>query len=158
MISEPHRYLDEFLAAGCDAVTFHLEAESEPAELLRRIRDHDAVAGLAINPDTPIEDVEPLLDDCDLLLIMSVTPGFGGQKFQSHVLPKVERARALAGDRLLISMDGGIGLDTIAVCAEVGTDTFVAGSAIFDETDYAVAGPLLADAALRAQQPAEETA
>ena len=158
MISEPDRYLDDFLDAGCEAVTFHLECDCDAAKLLRTIRDCDVVAGLAINPDTPIEAAEPLLDLCDLLLVMSVQPGFGGQTFMPGVLPKVRRARALAGDRLLISMDGGIGLTTIAECADAGTDLFVAGSAIFDELDYGVAGQALSQAARSAQQPAEESA
>ena len=136
MISDPASYLDEYIKAGCEAITFHLEAVPDPTELLQEIRSQDRVAGLAINPETPVEAAEPFLQDCDLLLVMSVNPGFGGQSFMPEVLPKVKRARELAGDRLLISMDGGVAGETIGQCAAAGTDLFVAGSAIFDHADY----------------------
>lgn len=160
MISDPAKYLTEYLDAGCEAITFHLEAEavSDPGELLAEIRDRDVVAGLAINPDTPMELAEPWLDQCDLLLVMSVMPGFGGQAFMPEVLPKVERARELAGERLIISMDGGVAAGTIEQCAAAGTDLFVAGSSVFDEADYAAAGTRLSDLARSAQRLAEESA
>ncbi len=158
MISDPARYLGEYLDAGCEAITFHLEAVREPAELLAEIRAHDVVAGLAINPDTPIEAAEPWLDLCDLLLVMSVKPGFGGQAFMPQVLPKVQRARELAGERLIISMDGGIGCQTIQQCAAAGTDLFVAGSSVFDEAAYSAAGTQLADLAGSVERLAGESA
>jgi ribulose-phosphate 3-epimerase len=143
MIADPAKYVDEYIKAGCEAITFHLEAVPEPTELLQAIRRQDCVAGLAINPETPIEAAEPFLDECDLLLVMSVNPGFGGQSFMPEVLPKVVRARELAGERLLISMDGGVAGETIGRCAEAGTDLFVAGSAIFDQPDYGQAAQVL---------------
>lgn len=149
MISDPGTYLEDYLKAGCEAITFHLEAEPNPTELLREIRKQDVVSGLAINPDTPIEAAEPFLDDCDLLLIMSVNPGFGGQKFIDSVLPKMVRARELAGERLLISVDGGVAAGTIGLCSESGADVFVAGSSIFDHDDYAQAATVLSDEARR---------
>ncbi|MCA9086223.1 MAG: ribulose-phosphate 3-epimerase [Planctomycetaceae bacterium] len=149
MISDPARYLDEYLRAGCEAITFHFEAVPEPVGLLERIREADRVSGLAINPATPLEKVEPFLDHCDLLLIMSVNPGFGGQKFMPDVLPKVRQARELAGERLLISMDGGIAEKTIGQCAAAGTDIFVAGSSIFDFEDYRRAADQLISQAAR---------
>lgn len=146
MIADPEQYVSQYIRAGCEAITFHVEAVSEPTELLREIRDNDVVAGLAINPDTPLEVVEPFLPEVDLLLVMSVNPGFGGQEFMADVLSKVTRARELAGDRLLISMDGGIAELTIAECSAAGTDIFVAGSSIFDHADYADAASILKSA------------
>lgn len=158
MISDPARYLTEYLDAGCEAVTFHWEAVPDPTDLLAEIQQRDAVAGLAVNPETPIEDVEPWLDRCDLLLVMSVRPGFGGQAFMPEVLPKVRRAREVGGDRLIISIDGGVAPGTIAQCSAAGADLFVAGSSVFDQPDYESAGKQLAALAGDAQRLAEESA
>lgn len=136
MIVRPERYLAEFLQAGCDAITIHFEATDRPAEVLREIRERDCVAGLAFNPDTPVSDIVDCLPECDLVLAMSVQPGFGGQAFQPHVLEKVRELRRIAGPELLISIDGGIGPRTIGPAAEAGAELFVVGSAIFDQTDY----------------------
>lgn len=143
MISDPAKYLDEYIKAGCEAVTIHLEAVPEPVDLLQEIRRQDVVSGLAINPATPIEAAEPFLEYCDLLLVMSVNPGFGGQKFMPEVLPKIARAREVGGERLLISVDGGVASGTIGQCAAAGADIFVAGSSIFDHEDYGQAGSAL---------------
>lgn len=139
MISEPGRYLDEYIRAGCEAITFHLEAVPEPVPLLREIRSRGVVAGLAINPDTPFSAAERFLQECDLFLVMSVHPGFGGQKFIPDVLSKVSQARAAAGNDLIISIDGGVSKSTIEACARAGTDVFVAGSSVFDEPNYSAA-------------------
>lgn len=139
MVSEPARYLDDYIRAGCEMITIHLEAVPQPTELLREIRRRDVVAGLAINPETPFSAAEPFLRDCDLILVMSVRPGFGGQKFIPDVLSKVTHARAAGGADLIISIDGGVAKGTIQACARAGTDVFVAGSSVFDEPDYAAA-------------------
>jgi len=152
MVSEPGRFLDSYIQAGCEAITFHLEAVAEPTELLREIRRRDVVAGLAINPETPFSAAEPFLQECDLFLVMSVHPGFGGQKFIPDVLSKVIQARAAGGDDLIISIDGGIGRNTIAACARAGTDVFVAGSSVFDEPDYTAAIADLHTLALEARR------
>jgi ribulose-phosphate 3-epimerase len=157
MISDPAKYLQDYIDAGCEAITFHLEAVPEPGPLLNEIRRSGAVAGLAINPETSIQAAEPWLEDCDLLLVMSVRPGFGGQTFMPEVLPKVRRAREIAGERLIISMDGGVAAPTIEACAAAGTDLFVAGSSVFDEPDYASAGQQLAERATSAKPLAEES-
>lgn len=136
MISEPERYLDEYLKAGCDAITVHIEAVLQPTSLLRRIRDAGRVAGLALNPQTPLSAVEPFLGEIDLLLVMSVQAGFGGQSFIPTSIEKLQAARKLTSPQTILSVDGGIGTKTIAGCAAVGTDLFVAGSAIFDQSDY----------------------
>jgi ribulose-phosphate 3-epimerase len=139
MIAEPERYLDDYLRAGCDAITFHIEAVPTPSPLLRRIRAAGAWAGLALNPKTPVERIAAALPDCDLVLVMSVEPGFGGQKFIAEVLPKVEQLRELVAADTVISIDGGIGPGTIASAAAAGARWFVAGSSIFDQPDYALA-------------------
>ncbi len=158
MISDPAGYLCEYLDAGCEAVTFHLEAVPDPLDLLAEIRGRDAVAGLAINPDTPIENAEPWLHHCDLLLVMSVQPGFGGQTFMPEVLAKVLRAREVAGERLIISIDGGVAAGTITECSAAGTNLFVAGSSVFDEPDYGAAGKQLTELANNATRMPEESA
>ena len=139
MISEPDRYLDEYLKAGCDAITFHIEAVADAGPLLQRIREADVVAGLALNPGTPVSQIERFLPDCDLVLVMSVEPGFGGQKFIPSALDKLRKLRELCSPETLLSVDGGVGRETIADCASAGADLFVAGSAIFDEPDYGTA-------------------
>lgn len=139
MISDPAKYLDDYLKAGCNAITFHMEAVPEPTALLQRIRQSGAAAGLAINPKTPTERIVPYLADCDLVLVMSVEPGFGGQKFMPEVLSKaaVLKPHLPRGTRL--SIDGGIGRSTIRSAAQAGFEIFVAGSAIFEETSYGAA-------------------
>lgn len=146
MISNPADYLDGFIDAGCEAITVHLEAAPDPSDLLTRIRSAGCVAGLAINPATPVDAAIPFLGDCDLVLVMSVEPGFGGQRFMPEVLPKLSALRAQRED-LILSIDGGIGPDTIRAAADVGANVFVAGSAIFDQDDYVSA---IADLASRA--------
>jgi ribulose-phosphate 3-epimerase len=139
MISDPVRYLDAYVDSGCEAITFHLEAVPQPVRLLTEIRRRGCVAGVAINPETPFSVVEQFLSSMDLLLVMSVRPGFGGQKFIPEVVEKIRAARESAGDDLIISVDGGIGRSTIAACSEAGCDVFVAGSSIFDEPCYSAA-------------------
>jgi ribulose-phosphate 3-epimerase len=136
MISEPGRYLPAFLKAGCDLVTFHVEAVPDPVPLLKRIRDAGAAAGLALNPETPIDAVRPALPWCDAVLVMSVEPGFGGQKFMPVALDKLRALRSLVGENTCLSIDGGIDLETIGPSREAGAHLFVAGSAIFDTHDY----------------------
>lgn len=139
MISDPEKYLGDYLKAGCDAITIHIEAVPQPADLLERIRQAGVKAGLALNPATPVSAVEPFLAHCDLVLVMSVNPGFGGQAFMPEVLPKVSQLRQLVRPETWISIDGGIGPKTIAEAAAAGAQLFVAGSSIFDQPDYAAA-------------------
>jgi ribulose-phosphate 3-epimerase len=136
MISDPEKYLDDYLKAGCDAITIHIEAVPQPTALLRRIRTAGRMPGLAINPGTPVSTVVPFLSECDLVLIMSVEPGFGGQAFKSEVLEKASQLKPHLKPGTLLSIDGGIAADTISVAAAAGCQVFVAGSAIFDEADY----------------------
>lgn len=148
MISEPGRYLEGFLAAGCDAITIHVEAVPEPRALLQQIRSAGRLAGLALNPGTPVSRIEPYLEELDLALVMSVEPGFGGQKFMPVALDKLRALRSQLRRDVLLSVDGGIGLSTIGTAAAAGANYFVAGSAIFDQSDYGQAVTELRNAAV----------
>lgn len=142
MISRPDHYLDRFLAAGCDLITVHVEADHDVAETLGRIRNAGRLAGLALNPATPIEDVKPFLDQIDLLLCMTVVPGFGGQAFMPEVLPKIEAVaewRDEAGLSFHIEVDGGIDQKTASRVIEAGANVLVAGSSTFKAPDMAAA-------------------
>ena len=121
-----------------DAVTFHYEALREPRPLLEKLRSLGAEAGLAINPETPVSAIEPLLGACDVVLVMSVSPGFGGQSFEPVALEKLRDLRALDSD-LILEVDGGVNSKTIGDCAAAGADSLIVGSAIFREPDYAQA-------------------
>jgi ribulose-phosphate 3-epimerase len=136
MISEPGQYLKRFREAGADLITVHVEVAEEARGLLREIRRLGAVAGLTLNPPTPIEHVEPYLDDCDLVLVMSVMAGFGGQEFEPQSLDRLRHLRAIGRNELLLSVDGGVSEHTIVGCAEAGADLFVIGSHLFSHHDY----------------------
>ncbi len=135
MISEPQRYVEDFVAAGADVVTIHAEAVTDPGPVLRMIRRCGAAAGLAINPPTPVSTVERALGDCDVILVMSVMPGFGGQEFDSRALEKLAYLRRTAA-HLCLAVDGGVNATTIRACVEAGSDLLVVGSAIFGHDDY----------------------
>ncbi len=147
MLTEPTRYVRRFREAGADLITIHIEAVPEPTALLREIRRLGACAGLTLNPPTPVEAVEPYLEDCDLVLVMSVMPGFGGQSFEPVALEKLRRLRQLDARRLLLSVDGGVDTETIGPCGEAGADLFVVGTAFFSADDYAARLADLTDAA-----------
>jgi ribulose-phosphate 3-epimerase len=144
MIDDPDRWALDYVEAGAENVTFHVEAAHAPVRLARELRSHGARAGLALKPATPIEPYEDLLGEFDMILVMTVEPGFGGQQFLEVCLPKVRRVRQLIdkhGGDLWLQVDGGVGADTIGRCAEAGADVFVAGSAVFgaDDPDTVVA-------------------
>jgi ribulose-phosphate 3-epimerase len=147
MISEPERYVRQFHDAGADIITFHVEAVADPRPLLEEICGLDAGAGIALNPDTPLSTVEGCLDLCDLVLVMSVPAGFGGQKFHGVALEKLARLRKLVGPDVLLEVDGGINQSTIKSCAEAGANLFVVGSAIFGSDRYGPAVRELTDLA-----------
>jgi len=138
MVTNPEQYFDEFVAAGASGVTIHVEATPHLQRQLTRIRELGARAGVAINPSTPLSAVEDVLSDLDLLLVMSVNPGFGGQRFIPHSLQKIAHARRMldaAGASAALEVDGGINRETIVQCWQAGADTFVAGNAVFSATD-----------------------
>lgn len=134
MITDPLRYIGAFAEAGCDMITFHLESRSEPRAVIDAIHAAGKKAGLSISPGTPAEALLPYLDMLDLVLIMSVEPGFGGQKFISSCIPKIRTLRGHTPD-LLISIDGGINAETGRLCREAGADMLVAGSYVFHAQD-----------------------
>lgn len=138
MIADPDRWAPDYAEAGAGSVTFHAEAAGAPIRTARAIRSAGARAGLGLKPGTPVSQYADLLREYDMLLVMTVEPGFGGQPFLEHVLPQVREARKLQRDRdlsLWIQVDGGVSADTIAQCAEAGADVFVAGSAVFGADD-----------------------
>jgi ribulose-phosphate 3-epimerase len=140
MIEDPDRWAPGYAEAGARNVTIHAEAAAAPVRTLRAIRAAGARAGLAVNPATPVEPYADLVPELDMLLLMTVEPGFGGQGFLDLVLPKIRRARELIGgsDSLVwVQVDGGVTTDTIGRCAEAGADMFVAGSAVFGASDPA---------------------
>jgi ribulose-phosphate 3-epimerase len=137
MISRPERLVDEFCRAGADLVTVHVEATEDPRLVLEGLRKRGVGAGLALNPQTPLQTAEKYLDACDLLLVMSVPAGFGGQSFDPVALDKLRQARQLAGSHVVLEVDGGINQQTIGPCALAGAHAFVVGSAIFGRSDYA---------------------
>ena len=136
MISEPGRYVEQFREAGADLISFHVEAVGQPVALLERVRALGAGAGIAVSPSTPVHRLEGLLDRCDLVLVMSVDPGFGGQHFHPEALEKLRWLRAKAPPQVVLSVDGGVNPDTIGPCAEAGADWFVAGTALLGHPDY----------------------
>ncbi|TCO45738.1 ribulose-phosphate 3-epimerase [Kribbella antiqua] len=134
MIEDPDRWAPGYVEAGASSVTFHVEACRAPIRTAREIRAKGARAAMALRPATPIEPYEDILPELDMILIMTVEPGFGGQKFLDVCVPKIRRTRELLdkhGLDLWIEIDGGVSVDTIERCAEAGADVFVAGSAVY---------------------------
>jgi ribulose-phosphate 3-epimerase len=140
MIDRPLRYVDAFCEAGADILTIHIEADTEEnnREALRRIREHGVRAAISIKPGTPVEEAFPYLELCDMVLVMTVEPGFGGQKFMADMMPKVRALRKLIDVRFPgceLEVDGGVNEQTAKVCTESGANVLVAGSALFKATD-----------------------
>ena len=150
MIEDPDRWAPAYAEAGAGSVTFHVEAAAAPVRLARALRSAGARAGMALKPATPVEPYVDLLPELDMLLVMTVEPGFGGQRFLDVVVPKIRRAKEAIGDLdVWLQVDGGVSAETVEVCAEAGADVLVAGSAV-----YGAADPAAAVEALRAQAAA----
>lgn len=142
MISDPLKYADDFIDAGADIITFHIECDSDIQQTIDKIKSRDVKVGLVVKPNTPASAVFPYLKDLDLVLVMTVEPGFGGQSFMSDMLPKVAEIKAEAkklGIEMPVEVDGGIGAETIAKAASAGVDICVAGTAVFKAEDAAKA-------------------
>ena len=142
MITDPLKYIDDFADAGADIITFHVECDSDIDKTIEKIKSRGIKAGLVIKPKTPAESVFEYLDKIDLVLVMTVEPGFGGQSFMADMMPKVRAIKEEAKRRgidMPIEADGGIGAATIAQCAEAGVDVCVAGTAVFKAEDAAKA-------------------
>ncbi|WP_432563276.1 ribulose-phosphate 3-epimerase [Kineococcus sp. SYSU DK003] len=148
MIEAPDRWAPAYAEAGAAGVTFHAEAAMAPVKLAREIRAAGGRAGIALRPATPIEPFVDLLPEFDMVLVMTVEPGFGGQSFLDVTLPKIRRARAAIGDLdVRLQVDGGVSASTIERAAEAGADVFVAGSAVYGAADAAAAVDELRDLA-----------
>jgi ribulose-phosphate 3-epimerase len=142
MVTEPEHYVDDFADAGAAGFTFHPEATIHVQRQLARVRERGMKAGLALNPATPVGLIEEVVDDLDLVLVMSVNPGFGGQRYIEASTGKIRRVRALLdarGSMAALEVDGGITTATIRRAWQAGADTFVAGTAVFGESDPAAA-------------------
>lgn len=140
MITDPDKYAPEFIKAGADWVSVHPDTCKDPVKSLERIRELGAKASIAVNPDVPLEKVEPYFGHIDMLLMMTVFPGFAGQAFIEDVLPKIQKAKKLITERklpILIEADGGIKADNIHRVVEAGAEVIVSGSGIFKTPDYA---------------------
>jgi ribulose-phosphate 3-epimerase len=138
MVVEPEKYFDDFVAAGANGLTIHAEAAPHLHRQLRRIRELGCMAGVALNPATPLNAVCEIIPEVDLLLIMSVNPGFGGQKFIPYAVDKIRRARLMLdeeGSKAVLEVDGGVSRETISDVWAAGADTFVAGNAVFSAKD-----------------------
>ncbi len=139
MISEPLKYAEDFAKAGADIITFHAESDSDIGETIRKIKSLSCKVGLSVKPKTPVEEIFPYLDEVDMVLIMTVEPGFGGQSFMSDMTDKIVSLKnelQRIGKSLDIQVDGGINDETIAVASEAGANVFVAGSAVFGRESY----------------------
>jgi ribulose-phosphate 3-epimerase len=139
MITNQERYIDAFADVGADVLTVHVEAASHLHRTIMLIKEKGIKAGLSLNPATPLSQVDVILEDLDLLLIMTVNPGFGGQKFISTMLPKIREARRMIDNRapqIILEVDGGITANNIQSVADAGPDVFVAGAAVFGSGDY----------------------
>ena len=140
MISNPDQFIDDFVRAGADIITVHVEAVDHLHRSIQLIKKAGAKPSVSLNPATPLQMIEYILNNLEMVLLMTVNPGFGGQEFIPEVIPKIERLREMIDKRGLtteIEVDGGINPDTIHLVSEAGADVFVAGSAIFYSKDYA---------------------
>jgi len=135
MISDPARYAEAFAQAGADNITFHIETTPSPADMVRRIHDLGCTAGITLNPETPVASIEKVAPLCDMVLVMTVHPGFGGQSFIDEAARKIIAVREMVGPDIRIEVDGGIDSQTTPIVVSYGADTLVAGNAIFGKPD-----------------------
>lgn len=139
MIANPGDYVERYFEAGAHGMTIHAEATDDPHPILQKIRSLGAIAGLAINPPTPVEKIRRCLDVCDVVLVMSVMPGFGGQEFDPVALKKLRELRTLVGPETVLEVDGGVNRQTVPDCVAAGAQSLVIGSGIFKHPDYRAA-------------------
>jgi ribulose-phosphate 3-epimerase len=146
MIENPDQYIEAFAKAGADYITVHVEASRHLHRTIQNIKSYGIKAGVVLNPATPVESIQHVIADIDMVLLMSVNPGFGGQKFIPEVLPKIRKVKEMADQKGLeieIEIDGGVNSETAKLCMEAGATVLVAGSAIYNEEDYAKAISLI---------------
>jgi ribulose-phosphate 3-epimerase len=147
MISEPAKYAERFVEAGADHITFHIEVADEPQQLIDKLHKLGCSAGICLNPETPVERIEPVAPLCDMVLVMTVRPGFGAQEFMPEAAKKIVRVREIIGPDIRIEVDGGIDPQTAPIVVSYGADTLVAGNAIFAKTDRIAAINAIREAA-----------
>jgi ribulose-phosphate 3-epimerase len=135
MISEPEKYAEPFIEAGADHITFHIEAAGDPPALIDKLHKLGSSAGICLNPETPVEAIAEVAPLCDMVLVMTVHPGFGGQEFMPEAAKKIARIREIVGPDIRIEVDGGIDPQTTPIVVSYGADTLVAGNAIFAKSD-----------------------
>jgi ribulose-phosphate 3-epimerase len=135
MISEPAKFAQTFVEAGANHITFHIEVAGKGRDLIDKLHEMGATAGICLNPETPVEAIEKIAPFCDMILVMTVHPGFGGQKFMPEAAKKVTRVREIVGPETRIEVDGGIDPDTTPTVVSYGADTLVVGNAIFSKPD-----------------------
>jgi len=146
MISEPAKYIEPFAKAGADHITFHIEVADDPLKLIDKLHDLGCSAGICLNPETPVEAIAAVALHCDMVLVMTVHPGFGGQEFMPDAAEKVVRVREIVGPDIRIEVDGGIDPLTTPIVVSYGADTLVAGNAIFGKNDRIAAIKAIRDA------------
>ncbi len=139
MISEPERYAENFVEAGANHITFHVEVVDEPVKLIEKLHNLGVTAGICLNPETPVSAIEKVATLCDMVLVMTVHPGFGGQKFIGEAAEKITKIRKIVGPDIRIEVDGGINPETATKVVAYGADTLVAGNAIFSSQDRILA-------------------
>jgi ribulose-phosphate 3-epimerase len=147
MITEPARYADDFVEAGVNHITFHIEVADEPEELIDRLHRRGVTAGICLNPETPVESIEDVAPLCDMVLIMTVHPGFGAQEFMPEAAKKISQVRKIVGPKIRVQVDGGIDPQTTPIVVSYGADTLVAGHAIFSKSDRIAAINAIREAA-----------
>ncbi len=146
MISEPAKYIEAFAKAGVDNITFHIEVVDDPAAMVEKIHDLGCTAGITLNPETPVEAIAKVAPLCEMVLVMTVRPGFGGQQFMPEAARKILEVRKIVGPNVRIEVDGGIDPQTAPVVVSYGADTLVAGNAIFGQKDRSAAIEALREA------------
>ncbi|MBL7107404.1 MAG: ribulose-phosphate 3-epimerase, partial [Phycisphaerae bacterium] len=146
MITDPEKYAEDFAKAGANHITFHIEVCEEPEKLVERIHSYGCTAGICLNPETPVEAIAEIAPICDMVLVMTVHPGFGGQKFITEAAEKIPQIRQIVGPDVRIEVDGGISSSTAGSVVANGADTLVAGNAIFGQPDRAKAIAAILDA------------
>jgi len=147
MISEPARYIEHFVEAGANHITFHIEAAGEPGELIDKLHGLGCTAGICLNPETPVEAIEAVAGFCDMVLVMTVRPGFGAQKFMPEAAKKIIEVREIVGADIRVEVDGGIDAHTAPLVVSYGADTIVAGNAVFSNPDRVAAIEAIREAA-----------
>jgi ribulose-phosphate 3-epimerase len=139
MITEPEKYAQAFIAAGTNNITFHIEVVPQPADFIKKLHDSGVTAGLCLNPETPVKKIEKYAPLADMILIMTVHPGFGGQSFIAEAAQKIKPIRQIVGPDIRVEVDGGIDADTAGMVTSLGADTLVVGNGIFGKPDRTAA-------------------